>query len=402
MKRSLRQAAGLFVTFVLLCSFGCSGAASRDRSPTEFVTSASYDGGKIYRTYHNGETGSFDIVVLSGDWKQMGRQYGYLYRSQFKELQDAVMTYLVSKGVTQQQLAATAEEMYQAHLDYAKELVQGMAETSGLGLEQQKIVNALIFMAIMTPGCSSMNAWGDYTGGGPLVAGRNWDIAPWVNQFNRFMQVVIYKPTGAIPAADISYLGLFLFQSGMNKHGVFLDLQNGNMSDATERPDRPDVNDVAFSFLMESASVEQLDAKFLANPTSMGWVMNAVDAHKGRVYEWASFGTQARSGNGLLASTNHFISPDWTVPLPVIGDGAAGSYTKERLANLLNLGETMKGSIDAKAMMAIFDKTIDQGGPSFPGGKTVHQIVAVPAELTIWLKATGYSGWEKIMLGPLF
>ena len=402
MKRSFLQAVGLLVTSAMLCLCGCSGAASHDASPMGFVTTARYDGGTIYRTSSNNKTGSFDIAVLSGDWKQMGRQYGYLYRAQFKDLQDTVLPYLASKGVTQQQLAVTAEEMYQAHLDYAKQLVQGMAETSGLGLEQQKIVNALIFMAIMTPGCSSMDAWGDYTGGGPLVAGRNWDIAPWVNQFNRFMQVVIYKPAGAIPVADISYLGLFLFQSGMNKHGLFLDLQNGNMSDATERPDRPDVNDLAFSFLMESVNIEQLDAKFLVNPTSMGWVMNAVDANKGRVYEWASFGTQARSGNGLLASTNHFISPDWTMPLPVIGDGAAGFYSKERLSNLLTLGETMKGRIDAKAMMDIFDKTIDQGGPSFPGGKTVHQIVAVPSERTIWLKATDYSDWEKIMLGSLF
>ena len=60
--------------------------------------------------------------------------------------------------------------------------------------------------------------------------------------------------------------------------------------------------------------------------------------------------------------------------------------------------------MDVAAMQEIFGRTIDQGGPSFPAGdgSTVYQIVAVPAERTIWLKGTGYSGWETIPLALLF
>ena len=41
------------------------------------------------------------------------------------------------------------------------------------------------------------------------------------------------------------------------------------------------------------------------------------------------------------------------------------------------------------------------GGPTF-SEYTIYQVVAVPAQQTIWLKTLDYSGWEKVELGPLF
>ncbi len=55
--------------------------------------------------------------------------------------------------------------------------------------------------------------------------------------------------------------------------------------------------------------------------------------------------------------------------------------------------------------MEIFDTTIPDGGASFPDSspfETYYQIVTVPSELTLWLKAPGYSGWEQVNLKALF
>lgn len=381
--------------------WGCSPLSSGPISdPPGLNRVASFEGGTLLTTTGEGGSGTFDVLVLNGDWRQMGRQYGYLTRAKLADFYNSSTEYLQSKGATQQQISNAAEIFYQSKMDYVKELITGMAETSGMSLEQQKITCAAGVMIVLMS-CSSMDAWGDYTGGGQLVAGRNWDIGAYMNAFGRFMTVTVYNPTdSSIPVADINYLGWFQFQSAMNKSGIFLDLQNGSLSDSNSRSDVSNTNDTLFTFLLNSSTLEQLDDRFLANSPSTGLVMNAVDETRGRVYEWATYDVKIRNSNGLIASTNHFIDPSWALPSPP--DGEPGGFSKERLANLLSLGESYKGRADAVAMKEIFGKTIDQGGPTFPNGNTNYQIVAIPAERTIWLKATEYSGWEKIVLGRLF
>lgn len=155
------------IAALLLCTLvltGCSGD-SVNAAPDGYVVVRSQDGGTVYRTRKDGVAGSFDVVVLNGDWRQMGRQYGALFRKQFIELEQAAWAYLNPRGVTREQMVQQGDESYEAHEQFGKELVQGMEEGSGLGLARQKIVNALIMAVIYTPGCSSMDAWGDYTAG---------------------------------------------------------------------------------------------------------------------------------------------------------------------------------------------------------------------------------------------
>jgi hypothetical protein len=159
---------------------------------------------------------------------------------------------------------------------------------------------------------------------------------------------------------------------------------------------------VLFDFLLKSSTLEELDMRMLdrANLPQMSLIINAADSREDRVYEWATYDVKRREGNGLIASTNHFIDPLWT-DLPEVPPGAEGDYSRERLANLLAIGEQYKGSIDTVKMMQIFDTTYSDGGATFPE-YTVYQVIAVPAEQTIWVKARDYSGWERIELKPLF
>ena len=346
---------------------GCLSCGSHSvRNPSSLVFVESFEGATLYRTTGTGGTGTYSVLSLAGDWRQMGRQYGYLERNRLRMIYENYLAYLTARGLTYERIRDESAAYFNTRMEYVKTLINGMSETSGMSLDQHQICAVGFSWIIETRGCSSMDAWGEYTGGGPLVAGRNWDLsATSMEPFNRFLTVVVYNPTGSsIPAADINYLGAFLFQSGMNKSGIFLNLQNGAMSD--HGPPPPNVehsNDLLLTFLLDCPTLDALDAKFLHYRSSGGTVMNAADENRGRVYEWATTGTKIRNGNGLLASSNHFVDPAWHLPLPP--DGARGGFTKERLANLLSSGEAYRGRMDVATMQEIFGRTIDQGGPSF-------------------------------------
>lgn len=394
----------LLSLLAVINTWGCSNSSDKN-NPPGLQRIDSFESGTLYRTTGEGGAGGFNVLVLKGSWREMGRQYGYLLRNEMNEFYETVVTdYLINtKGVDYEEVREGSESFYEMQFEYVKELIDGMAETSGYSLEKIKIISSLVHLIDLDPGCSSLSAWGDYTGGGPLVVGRNWDIGGPYSRYRRFLSVIVYNPAGSPAAvADINFVGTISLQTGMNSGGIFLDLQNGQRSDPTVVSSRIMPTHMLFDFLLNSSSIEELDMRMLDrdNLPMLGLIINVADANEDRVYEWATYDVKRRTGNGLIASSNHFIDPAWT-NLPDVPPGAEGDYSRERLANLLALGEQHKGSIDAAQMMRIFDTVFSAGGPTF-AEYTVYQVVAVPAEQTIWLKALDYSGWEKIKLGPLF
>lgn len=392
--------------FVACCLLGLVGCAHLQSSnPQGLNCIGSFENGTLYRTTGKGGAGQFNVLVLKGTWREMGRQYGHLLKDPMNEFYETVVTqYLVGKkGITYAEVKEAGEEIYAQQFPYMRELIAGMTETSGFSLEKQKIVSALIHLVDLSPGCSSMAAWGTYTGGGALVVGRNWDIGGPYREYKKYLSVVIYCPINSSNAlADINFLGTLSLQTGMTSRGVFLDLQNGQRSDPTEVAGRKLPTLDLFDFLMNTSSAEDLNTRMLdpVNLPELSLIINVADAKEDRVYEWATYDVRRRTGNGLIASTNHFVDPTWT-DLPPVPPGAEGDYSRERLANLLALGECNKGTINAGKMMQIFDTTFSNKGPTFPE-YTVYQVVAVPAELTVWLKARDYSEWERIPLGQIF
>jgi CubicO group peptidase (beta-lactamase class C family) len=372
-------------------------------------TMNTFEGGTLFQTTSAGGSGAFNVLSLNGDWRQMGRQYGSLMKTQMSEFYDLAAARLVARGMTAEDLRQLGQYLYDLQFSYGRQLIDGMAETSGMSNEKQRTVAALMGGLF---GCSSMDAWGDYSGGGPLVVGRNWDTArgPF-DGYGRFLTTVVYNPPSPQNSvADINYVGSISMQTGLNSKGIFLDLQNGASSDPLRYADRTPAEFRLLSFLLDSSTAEQIDASFRTVSPSMGLIINAAAGNRlaplasASVYEWATYGVQNRRGGGLLASSNHYTDPAWT-GLPAIDDGLAGGFSKERLENLLTRGEEYKGQIDAVRMMQIFDTTIPNGGPTFPDDSSLvtnYQIVATPGDSTLWLKARSYSGWERMDLKPLF
>ena len=73
-----------------------------------------------------------------------------------------------------------------------------------------------------------------------------------------------------------------------------------------------------------------------------------------------------------------------------------------RYNNLINLANSKEffGKLDINAMKKLMDIEVKNGGALHKG--TVYQVIAVPEELTLWIRALDYSDWQQINLKDLF
>ncbi|MFA4858304.1 MAG: C45 family autoproteolytic acyltransferase/hydrolase [Candidatus Margulisiibacteriota bacterium] len=388
--------------FWLLVIFSCMATFAWAE---ELKLAGEFEGGKLYRA------GKINVVVMKGNFYQMGRQYGELMKNEFGEFYDMMIkqTGIGTSKAPYEVVLADCKAGLEKTPFYVREWVRGMGETSNLGADKQ-IIASQGLMAILFSGgaCSGMIAWGPYTKDGATVVGRNWDLGTKaLEPYQKFLTVAVFNPTGyGQSVADINYLGQIMWQSGINQSGIFYDLQNGAMCDPTVAKNRLSSNSALMSMLLESTSFKQVDGFFDAVRSEGGLLINVADPKQGACFEWgtADYRKRVDDGTGLVASANNFTDPSWR-SMFAIPDGKNGGFTKERTANLLAMGKKERGQIDAKKMMEIFSTTIPLGGPTFPVEgelKTYYSIVAVPKDLKLWLNVRGLQDWTEIDLKTMF
>ncbi|MBI4865051.1 MAG: hypothetical protein HY815_33055 [Candidatus Riflebacteria bacterium] len=359
------------------------------------------------------KTGKLNVVQLRGTFHQMGRQFGRLLSSEFKELYDiAVDRYLLKqRGKSFDALRTEARALFDPYPERFKQVIYGMAETSGLDLDRHIVLNAVELLTISAfaeslPGagrCSGIAAWGPYTGGGPLLYGRNYDLCGVKQLFRdmaKFWTVAVFNPTGScVPVASLNYPGVLYLQTGMNRRGLFLALNNGELSGGSVGfASRIPTLIQTFTFLLDSASMEELDAHFNTTRSSASYIINVADRQAAFSYEWPTFDLRRRGGAGLMVATNDFADPTWGLPQP---PASAASDSRTRRDNLTSLAAIHRGKIDPRRMMEILDLPLDKGGATFPAG-TIYQVVGVPEQLKLWIKVPDFQDWTEIDLGPLF
>lgn len=383
----------LLIIFVVLISNSWNLIAAEK----SLTLVSEFEGGKLYRA------GNINLPVLTGSFREMGRQFGGLLKKELNEFYDFAIQKKIIKEDDYLTMKNKIAEDIQKHPRFIQELIKGMSETSGMNLEKQYITCNIIIISV-TGGCSGIFAWGDYTSNGSLICGRNWDLGFPKELMSKYVTVTVFNPTGyANSVADINYLGQFpLWQTGLNSSGIFMDLQNGSMSDPVGCYDRLRPNDFLFSMLFDYSTMERINAAFNSYRSAGGVIINACDSKNAYSYELATYDTKKRSPDkdGLLSSTNNFTDSSWP-GFAAVPDGEKGAFTKERRANLLALGEKYKGKINAEMMMKILDVTIPDGGATFPDA-TNYQIVAVPQGLKLYLKVNGFQDWTEIDLKGLF
>jgi hypothetical protein len=366
-----------------------------------------YEGGSL----HKSPSGAFYIAQLEGTFKEMGRQYGLMLSDEICAFYEEAVTELAinEKGWAYEDILAYGEENYEYFPQIFKDYFDGMAETSGLSIEQTKIMSGIMFLIYMT-GCSSLSVWGDYTLDGKTITGRNLDL--WegnLRRFSKYYHIVVWNPYG-FPAsvANIDFIGGIFYQTAINDKGIFLELQNGQATDTSSVMNRENTNNILLENLFRVTTSQEMDRWFHTTLPDCGLIMNASYPAHATIYEWATYRVAARQGQGILSASNDFIDSSWT-DYPIIfydsSNEAPLGYTVTRRNNLLALGEEYKGSISPQIMMEIFDTNIPDGGASFPEEgniRTIYSSVVKPDELKLWLKVREYSDWEEIDLTQYF
>jgi hypothetical protein len=368
--------------------------------------------------------GPVPVLELQGSYRAMGRQYGLLAGAEMQHTYQVFTSYWVSHEppIPAASLEEIGETVYQTYPQRYRQMIDGMAETSGLTLAEQKTLNALeqviLFYFFTGPRCSGLGAFGPYTGGGPVVFGRNNDDQAYMNALDSV--VVVLKPDdGSIPVATMIYAGVIYSATGINRDGLFLELNSGSQFafDAA----RSLTLVTLLSFLQDYSDVDAVEPAFRSLRVNMSVLVNAADPAGVSSFECPLTDAECvRRGpdqDGLLVGTNHFLDPSWGTQFPEATatpeeDAATNGSTRARHDNLVTLAEARKGQIDAEVMKAIFDTplTFLADGTADPtsgatvigdASATIQSVVVVPETRTMHLKVRGAFDWQRIELADL-
>jgi hypothetical protein len=391
----------------LLSIFGGQTSSQPNESQGSNITmipTATFENGKRY------ETNGLIITELHGNYREMGRQYGDLYRKELAEIDNTLKTDFVKvPGITVDVMQQKGQVLFDAYPQRYKEIMNGMAETSNISLEDIKMINAmeLYIPAVASgwTGCSGFAAWGPYTTDGKLIFGRNYDYSPVMTNYTTV--TVWNSDDGSIPVATIGYTGLIYLSTGMNKEKQFLQLNMGaNSGGSFRRTDRVIGVVSLFSILQDAATPQQIYKRLQSENTDTAYVINTASPSGGVPYEWSTWTLKQRAPDrdGILVGTNHFVDPSWGLAPPEahsIVDNMTGESAWRR-ENLLSFADKNKGSITIEKVKNVMATPLEGGGVFLAPDTTSYQIVAVPDDLRIWVRVPQRLDWTQVDLMPLF
>ena len=357
--------------------------------------------------FENGQrykAGPYDVVVLSGSYREMGRQYGYLMKDELQSVYKIITDRTAQQGVTIEKVREQARQATALQPKRLKEINAGIAETSGLTEDDVDVLYyGAVFYLYGPSSCSFLATWGNYTTDGSVVVSRNWDLPDTVSVFDPYYVLAVYKPTdGSNGVATVGPAGMRP-ETLMNSAGLFVADDNGMASGGSLSYDnRPDLISEFFRFMLDYSTEKQLDAGIQSQRTNLAWIVNAAGPEQAYSYEETVYDVKRRDGAGMIAAANHFVDPTWHLT------GTPDANSVARYNNLVTLAGQSKGSIDAAKMVQIRNVLLQNGGATFLhydfGGdkySTDHQVVFVPKTRTLWMKVVDRD-WQKVDLGALF
>jgi len=397
----------LIAVLILLCMITGTAAALTLPQVVSFPQTA-VTGVEPVATFEGGQrfaAGDYPVIVLSGSYRQMGRQYGGLMKTELNEEYAFLLDTLVKRGYTQQQVRESGRDIPAFYPQRIKEIFLGMSETSGLTPDDIAVLYyGAIFQLMATPpvpaSCSYLATWGNYTTDGSVIVSRNWDLDDSVTPYTKWYVLAVYRPTdGSNSIATWSPAGMRP-ETFMNSKGLFIADDNSGLNDAAPET-RPEFITEYFRFMLDYSDLKGLDAGIRGANTDVAWIVDVAGPDGASVYEKMTNKTRQRGGEGVIAAANHFVDPAWNLSAPP-------EHSLSRYNNLLRQAGEAKGLIDAQKMMQIRDVCLENGGAKFCHsllfGNTYssnHQVVFMPKSKTLWMK-TMDKDWQKVELGPLF
>lgn len=390
--------ASIIVLFFTSPAIGQSTGDSRSHESNLRII-AEYDSGILYKA------DNLNILELHGNYHRMGRQYGMLLKDQLHKFYDsAVAEYFIKKeGFTYEEMKEKAQIIFELYPQRFKAIIDGMAETSEIE------VNKLIILDQITSFSPARDkdygsvivTWGDYTDRRPLILGRNRSSPLLLKEAEQFLTVAVFNADdSSIPTASVAYSGQVSSLTAMNEGGLCIVHDEAICPEENiHHYDRISTNIMALAFLFDSFMMKQLDASLNTTQTDCPRIINVADRNGAYSYEHATDGIKRRPGmsGGLLVAANHFVHPDWGIKKPRT-ESTALSVTRRQ--TFLALGEKHKGTFSVETMQEVLDISVDRNGSDVPW--SVYQIIAVPEELKLWLKAPHFQDWTEVDLRLLF
>ena len=137
---ALKWALSLFLLLSTLGTGFALGNSGEKSAELKFV--AEYQGGKLFKA------GDVRVPVLTGSYRQMGLQYGALLKDDLQAMHAAIGEVFLNnpdekRRMPAERLNTIAWALFDRYPQRYKEILLGMAETSGLGLHKMLLVNAL-------------------------------------------------------------------------------------------------------------------------------------------------------------------------------------------------------------------------------------------------------------------
>lgn len=397
-KRLHIYAAALILLFIISACGGGDGQENESRY---------FENGQAVPT----ASGTYWVLDLAGTWMEMGRQYGGLMGPELRRFHEELTTDLLERGFPEQEMVTTWDAVQELYSWQLQDLLLGISQTSGLSLEQTLTLNfGMMYLAQAVLGgeppaaCSGIAVWDGYTEDGGLIFGRNWDISrEAMSRYMRYLAVAVFHPDQGYPFANIHPLGNVYLETGMNSQGVFIELNNGEYSDPEYYEDREDTTSILVRALNQSANVEEAVDMLKNIPADISYILQIADETHAVSLERPTFDARVRQpdDNGLVIAYNSFVPPypaHWegrvNPPKPVEID--------PRYENMLELARspTYKGQFTPWSMQKYLEVPVEDGGAFHAG--TVLQVVAVPADRTIWIRGCDYSDWEMVHLADYF
>ena len=346
------------------------------------------------------QKGHINIINLFGTWKEMGCRYGSLMAGEIQSMyRNGVEKHLIARmGLD---VLFVKEQSYKFYENYPyryKQLLCGIAETCGLGMDELVMVNGLqrvLSLVNKNANSTSIAAWGDYAKDS-LVYGRNYDNESWMSELSSNLVVSVFHPAdGSLAVATIGYAGQIYVVNGMNEAGIMLSLNSAMYSGgALWYESRVPSVVKLFDFLLGSTNLDELETSIQTTKANFAYLVGAVDSQSARFYEWPVFEVKRReshSRQGLAVMSNHFTEPSWALPKP---DDVTNGLTISRRQNLLSLAKHFKGVIDEVVMMKMLDTKYEDLGATTES--TLYQIVGIPETYKLWVKIPGHEEWTEI------
>ena len=189
------------------------------------------EGGHLYRME------SAYLVVLNGEYRQMGRQYGLLLGEQLKQIRQLIIDEFITRdGIRYESIRdMIGTPFYLARPRRHKELLAGISEVTGIDIIELTVIDDMVCIegiARMSGGaaqCTSAAVWGKMSRDGATYTGRNHDLQMnWRDRLPELGAFLVMNPAGSdYSIAAPTQIGMVsAFLDVMNSAGLYMEVNN--------------------------------------------------------------------------------------------------------------------------------------------------------------------------------